>query len=110
LAGVPELTRNADIKLNTRLSLRPILAGLAWPQVVQIGPPSLTCVLRDQGSLHALEAAPPPNIHRDRSGDNPAFVETRSDPDRLFDPARQVGDVVTLIQNQSEQNGPGLRS
>jgi len=44
---VPELTGNADIKLNMRLSLRPILAGLAWLQVVQIGPPSFTCVLRD---------------------------------------------------------------
>jgi hypothetical protein len=37
-ASVPELTRNADIKLNTRVSLRPIQTGLACPQVAQIGP------------------------------------------------------------------------
>ena len=34
---VPELTPNADIKLNTRVALRPISAGLAWLQVAQTG-------------------------------------------------------------------------
>jgi hypothetical protein len=35
-ANVPELTGSADIKLNTRVSLQPILAGLAWWQVAQM--------------------------------------------------------------------------
>jgi hypothetical protein len=36
MSRVPDLTRNADIKLNTRVSLRPILTGLAWLQVAQM--------------------------------------------------------------------------
>ena len=47
MASVPELTRNADIKLNTRVSLRPIYTDLAWLLVAQIGRPHLACVLRD---------------------------------------------------------------
>ena len=51
--------RNADINLTTRVSLRPIQTDLAWLKSRRlVGAPS-ACVLRDQGSLRALEAAPP---------------------------------------------------
>jgi hypothetical protein len=43
-----------------RVSLRPIQTSLAWLQSRRLAPPSLACVLRDQGPLRALEAAPPP--------------------------------------------------
>jgi hypothetical protein len=36
LSRVPDLTRSADIKLNTRVSLRPILTGLSLAQVAQM--------------------------------------------------------------------------
>lgn len=35
-AAVPELTRNADINLNTRVSLQPIQTSLAWLQVAEM--------------------------------------------------------------------------
>ena len=57
---VPELTSMADIKLNARLSLRTAQTSLAWPQSRRLAAPSMACVLCDQGSLRALEAAPPP--------------------------------------------------
>ena len=57
---VPELTSTADIKLNARVSLRPTETSLAWLQSRRLAAPSLACVLCDQGSLRALEAAPPP--------------------------------------------------
>ena len=63
LLVVPELTRSADIKLNTQVSLRPLVTGLAWLQVAQIGQSrSLVRVLRDKGSLRALGAAPPGSL------------------------------------------------
>lgn len=62
---VPELTRATDIKLNMRVSLRPIQTSLAWPAVAQIGP-QFACVLRDQGPLRTLEAAPPPKTKATR--------------------------------------------
>jgi hypothetical protein len=63
---VPELTSMADIKLNARLSLRTAQTSLAWPQSRRLAAPSMACVLCDQGSLRALEAAPPPTRQRPR--------------------------------------------
>jgi hypothetical protein len=53
--AVPPLTRNANIKLNTCISLRPNWIGLAWELVAQIVDAS--CAIR--GLFRALEPAPP---------------------------------------------------
>src|SRR5206468_3416288 len=51
----PALTRNADIKLNGRVLLRPIWNGLACP-ASRTGWYLIGCA---RGSLRALDAAPP---------------------------------------------------
>ena len=60
LMPVPELTSMADIKLNTRVSLRPAETSLAWLQSRRLAAPSLACVLCDRGRFVPSRRPRPP--------------------------------------------------